>query len=340
MQPDVDSTNGRTMRCGFRAKLGALLRAIAPIALVIAFAAANPQPVAAQEGHIIHLTGSNETIEPDLQLLCPQSTAGQPRFKSETTGRVFAIYDPKLRAIAEQACHPQLGAGAGAGNVKILNSSGKVIIVGFAPQAGSAIAWGAGCGTPIKGTTIILPVGGTCLATVTDSVASPGSRFCAVAAEIASSAASIASSGDLDCSEAQQHNQTLIETYFQPAPCFGGSTPNCIWYDISVIPSNCTDEAWESNRCANTGGAAYNLPAALSCAGEPTNVCRGPANSKYGPADYPSNCGNPAAKPVSGPTPDPRGLNAYFYPDDNSSGQPNAVCPNGQTLTITFLSGS
>ncbi|MGH7028948.1 MAG: hypothetical protein ACREE9_03690 [Stellaceae bacterium] len=246
-----------------------------------------------------------------------------------TTRKVFAIYDPKLEAIAEKVCRPSLVAPEG-GNVNILNGSGKLLLVGFAPQAGAQITWGAGCGTPIKGTSVVIPVNGGCRATVTDSVASPGSRFCAAIVSVASSA------GALDCSKAQQQNRTLIETYFQPGPCVGFGA-SCTWYDISVIPSNCTDQAWATNRCANTGGAAYNLPVALSCAQEPTYVCRGPANSKYGPANYPSNCGNPAAKPVSGPTPNPAGLNAYFYPDDNSSGQPNAVCPNGQTLTITFL---
>jgi hypothetical protein len=334
MQRHAASTTGRTAGGVLRVKPGPLIRASVLVALFISFGLANPRPAAADEGHIIHLSGSDETLEPDLRLLCPQGASAEPQFENTTTGRVFAIYDPKFRAIAEKACQPSLGA-TGSGNVTIVNKSGKAILVGFAPQAGSQITWGAGCGTPIKGTTVTIGINGRCAAAVTDSVASPGSRFCAATLNVASSG-----SGALDCSTAQQQNRTLIETYFEPAPCFGAGTPNCIWYDISVIPSTCTDQAWASNRCANTGGAAYNVPAALSCAGEPTYVCRGPANSKYGPANYPSNCGNPAARPVSGPTPNPGALNAYFYPDDNSYGQPNAVCPNGQTLTITFLPGS
>jgi hypothetical protein len=332
MQRHAVSTVARSTAGVFRAKPGAFVRAAALAAFAISLCLVHPHPAAADEGQIIHLTGSNETLEPDLGLLCPQGGSAEPEFENETTGQISAIYDPKLRAIAEKACQPSLGA-SGSGNVDIVNSSGKVILVGFAPQAGSQITWGAGCGTPIQGTTVKIGVGGSCHAAVTDSVANPGSRFCAATLDVASS-------GALNCWAAQAQNRTLIETYFEPAPCFGAGTPNCIWYDISVIPSNCTDQAWASDRCANTGGAAYNVPARLSCAAEPTYVCKGPASSKYGSANYPSNCGNPAARPVSGPTPEPSALNAYFYPDDNSYGQPNAVCPNGQTLTITFLSGS
>lgn len=311
---------------------------VASAAFAVACGLAMTRPAAAADGStppIVHLTGSSQILEPDLRLLCPQEASARPQFENLATGKVFAIYDPKLAAIAERVCHPRLAAPQ-AGNVNILNNTGKLLLVGFSPQAGAQITWGAGCGTPIKGTSVIIRVNGGCHATVTDSVASPGSRFCATIVGVTSSESAAA----LDCSKAQQQNRTLIETYFQPGPCFGPGTSNCIWYDISVIPSTCTDQAWAANRCANNGGAAYNLPVMLSCAGEPTYVCRGPATNKYGPARYPSNCGNPAAKPVSGPTPDPAALNAYFYPDDNSYGQPNAVCPNGQTLTITFLPGA
>ena len=135
---------------------------------------------------------------------------------------------------------------------------------------------------------------------------------------------------------AQQNNQTLVETNFAPAPCVGINA-NCIWYDISVIPANCTDAAWSSNYCANTGGAAYNRPVSLSCSGEPTYTCKGPpfTNGNYEAADYPSNCGNPLASCFGNM---PSCVNAYFWPMFGIP-QPNAVCPNGQTLTITFLSG-
>ncbi|HEY3911322.1 MAG TPA: hypothetical protein VGM07_15735 [Stellaceae bacterium] len=335
------STTGRAAPVRSLALRRAFAGSLGFIAFVIACGLAIPSPVAAADGatpQIIHLTGSSETIEPDLKLLCPQGGATQPRFENVTTGKIFAIYDPKLEAVAEKACGSSLAAPESS-NVQILNTTGKLLLVGFAPQAGAKITWGAGCGTPIKGTSVILPVNGNCRAMVTDSVANPGSRFCAAIVSVASSGAS--SSGALDCSKAQQQNRTLIEPYFQPGPCVGYNA-SCIWYDISVIPANCTDADWSSNYCANTGGAAYNLPVTLSCAGalpEPTYICKGPAGSKYGSAKYPGNCGNPNASYRPGPSGSPTALNAYFYPDDNSYGQPNAVCPNGQALTITFLPG-
>jgi hypothetical protein len=292
----------------------------------------------AQHPSVIHLSGLGQSLDSDLVLICPQGGATEPQFQNRQTGKVFAISDPRLRAIAEKACQPNLQA-AEAGNVNIVNNTGNAIYVGFTPQAGSSITWGSGCLSPIKGLTVEILNNTTCQAAVTDSVANPGSRFCA--------ATSVGSSG-LDCSMAQQNNQTLIEPYFQPSPCFGPGTSNCIWYDISVIPATCTDSDWHANQCAGQGGAAYNLPVTLSCSGEPTFTCQGPTNGTYGTANYPSNCGNPNATCIPGlsgsPNPAPACLNAYFYPDDNDnvspSLQPNVVCPNGQTLTITFLSGS
>ena len=281
-----------------------------------------------QHPSVIHLTGTDQSLDADLAVICPQGGATAPLFQNQKTGKVFPISDPRLRAIAEKACRPALEA-AEASNVNIVNNSGKVIYVGFTPQAGSSITWGSGCGTPIRGLTVVIPVGGTCQASATDSVANPGSRFCA---------ATSASSSGLDCSTAQQNNQTLIETYFQPAPCFGPGTGNCIWYDISVIPATCTNQAWSSNMCAGTGGASYNLPVSLACSGEPTYICQGPTGNKYGSALYPINCGNPNANCVpTSSTAAPNCDNAYFFPAP--SPQPNAVCPNGQTLTVTFLTG-
>lgn len=295
---------------------------LAPLHPVLAADTITPQ--------ITHLSGSNQSLPADLVLLCGP---GQPRFKNVNTGKILPIINAQIRAVAEKACHPSLGATEGSGDVNIVNRTGKTIYVGFAPQSGSQITWGSKCGSPVQGTTVRLAPDVTCQASVSDSVASPGSRFCA--------ATSVGASGALNCAMAQQQNRTLIEPYFQPAPCVGYNA-GCIWYDISVIPSNCTDAAWAANRCANTGGAAYNLPVRLACTGpiaEPTYTCRGPAGSKYGSAGYPSNCGNPEAACIPGPSGNPACVNAYFYPDDNSHGQPNSVCPNGQTLTITFLAG-
>ena len=240
------------------------------------------------------------------------------------------------------------------GNVAIVNQSGANIWVGF---SGSTITWGAGCQSTDSATTVEIPAAATCQATAPST--GTASRFCASTA-----------SGALNCSNAQQNHQTLIETNFQPS-CF--NTPNsCIWYDISVIPLNpvpngygyCTDCTWNGNQndpacspppknansyCANTGQVAYNLPVSLSCSGQPTYTCQGPLSTKgpgitYGEA-YPSNCGNPNATCACG-APNclafPMCVASYFYPmfyPPENAHQPNAVCPNGQVLTITFLSG-
>jgi hypothetical protein len=300
-------------------------------ALIAGLLLGSPRVWAEDDQHpaVTHLSGVGQSLDADLVVVCPQSSATEPQFRNQKTGKVFPISDPRLRAIAAKACETGLPAAAGSGNVNIVNNTGNTIYVGFTPQAGSSITWGAGCGTPIRGLTVAIPNGGTCQAAATDSIASPGSRFCA---------ATTAGASGLDCSVAQQNNQTLIETYFQPAPCFGAGTPNCIWYDISVIPTNCTDGAWSSNYCAGTGNAAYDLPVSLTCSGEPTYTCQGPpfTSGNYAAAGYPSNCGNPLASCFGNGS---SCVNAYFWPMGGIP-QPNSVCPNGQTLTITFLSGS
>ena len=90
----------------------------------------------------------------------------------------------------------------------------------------------------------------------------------------------------------------MIETTFGAgaAGCYPTSQASCIWYDISLIPSNCTDPRWQAqNYCSNTGGAAYNLPVQLSCQNQPTYTCKGPPGSTYGNSGFPTNCGNPNA---------------------------------------------
>jgi hypothetical protein len=286
-----------------------------------------PAPAAqVQEPALTELTGSRQSIDPDLVLVCPKGRATEPELQDPKTGKIFAINNPRLRAVAKKACQPGLTA-TQSSNVNIVNNTGKKIYVGFSPQAGSAITWGPGCGVPIKALTVPIASGATCQASVTNSVANPGSRFCA---------ATSAGTSGLDCSVAQQNNQTLVETLFQPAPCFGPNS-NCIWYDISVIPTNCTDAAWSSNFCKNTGGAAYNIPVSVSCTGEPKYTCQGPpfTSGNYAAAGYPSKCGNPLATCFGDK---PSCVNAYFWPMFGIP-QPNSVCPNGQTLTITFLAG-
>jgi hypothetical protein len=142
----------------------------------------------------------------------------------------------------------------------------------------------------------------------------------------------------MDCFNAQANNQTMVETTFQPngPGCFNQG--NCVWYDISTIPSTCTDALWKQNDCANTGGASYNLPVSLACGGTAYYTCKGPTSGTYGNSNYPSNCGNPNSICLSGPS----CQNAYFYPmfsPPENQYQPNRACLGGQVLTITFPSG-
>ena len=132
----------------------------------------------------------------------------------------------------------------------------------------------------------------------------------------------------------------MVETTFGAGSggCTSPSMASCVWYDISVIPANCTDQLWVSTSwCSNTGGAAYNLPVTLSCAGQPTFTCQGPPGSTWGNSNYPSKCGNPNA------TCDGNSqscVNAYFFPmfqGPPSKYQPVAQCPAGSALQVTFL---
>src|SRR5271169_3849651 len=234
----------------------------------------------AQHPSVIHLGGVAQNLDTDLVVVCPQSSAAEPQFQNQQTGKIFAISDPRLRAIAEKACRPGSVGAAEAGNVNIVNNTGNAIYVGFTPQAGSSITWGSGCLSPIKGLTVEILANTTCQAAITDSVANPGSRFCA-----ATSLPPGTPPVGLDCSMAQQNHETLIEPYFQPAPCFGPGTGNCIWYDVSVIPfdglkpnctaiTTCDNTAWQLDQCKCAGGASYNLPVQLSCSGEPTLTCK------------------------------------------------------------------
>jgi hypothetical protein len=296
----------------------------------------------AEHPSVIHLSGMGQSLDPDLVLICPQGGVTQPQFESKKSGKIFPISDPRLKAIAVQACQSGSLAATESSSVNIVNNSGNSIYVGFTPQAGSSITWGLGCLSPIKGLTVEILANTTCQAAVTDSVANPGSRFCA-----STSLPPGTPPVGLDCSMAQQNHQTLIEAYFQPAPCFGPGTGNCIWYDVSVIPldglepnctaiTTCDNTAWQLDQCKCAGGASYNLPVQLSCSAEPTLTCQGPQSTKYGSENYPSQCGNPNGTCVGNTQ---NCVNAFFYPMSGLPNEPNPACPNGQTLTMTFLSG-
>ena len=165
----------------------------------------------------------------------------------------YGLTSPVLAADTTQ---PRLAGPPG--NVAIVNQSGANIWVGF---SGSTIAWGVGCQSTGSATTVEIPAAATCQATAPSTGAA--SRFCASTA-----------SGALNCSNAQQNHQTLIETNFQPS-CFNTSN-SCIWYDISVIPLNpvpsgygyctdCTDPYQEMKTMKPQSPCAPGRPQAATC---------------------------------------------------------------------------
>src|SRR5262252_4174434 len=146
--------------------------------------------------------------------------------------------------------------------VSIVNSQAVPIYVSFTTlnQAPGVITWnssGNGCLSTGKGANAAytqINAGQTCTASVDTS--SSSTRFCA--------ATNVAPT---NCMNAQTQHLTMVETNFEAASnpgCFSSGAA-CVWYDISVIPSTCTDALWKQNQCANTGGASYNLPVTVSC---------------------------------------------------------------------------
>ncbi len=266
---------------------------------------------------------------PPLALLCPQG-GGEPKFQDQF-GNVFPIRDPGDNAIAVKACNPNLAQGASNISVSVTNNNANTIYVAFtnySTQLPGQITWSANC--TVFNSQATIPNGTTCTASVPATAGL--SRFCAFTSQLPAGQSP-------NCNLAQAHNQTMVETNFGTGSngvCYPSALSSCVWYDISVIPQNCTPAAWSQNYCQNTGGASYNLPVSLACSGEPTYTCKGPPSSvPYGNANYPSNCGNPAANCTGN---SPSCDNAYFWP--NPSPSPNAQCLPGQTLLITFLSGS
>lgn len=270
------------------------------------------------------LASTARAATPDLTLIC-RNGSGEHRLLEPRTGATYPIGDPGLAAVADKAC-AATPRGSTSGRVEIVNHRQTPIFVGFTgnDHKPGPITWGAGCTRSATGARI--EPGATCAAKVAANAVS--TRFCAALNAVPA-----------DCFDAQTNHQTMIETIFEPAEnagCF--KKGNCVWFDISVIPSTCTDTLWKTNRCANTGGASYNLPVSLLCNGHKVYTCRGPRDSTHGPALYPSNCGNPTSTCESGP----HCQNAYFYPmfvPPENKYQPNSVCLGGQVLTILFLPG-
>jgi hypothetical protein len=218
-------------------------------------------------------------------------------------------------------------------NVLIQNLQSQTIYVAFTLGAGQqpgSINWG-NCSGYVSGNQAALPPQANCSTVV--PATSGSSRFCAATSAMAAP----------NCYLAQTNHWTMIETTFGAGSpnCYPPQQASCVWYDVSLIPPNCTDALWQTqNYCSNTGGAAYNLPVQLSCPNQPTYICQGPPGNIYGNSGYPTNCGNPNAT-CTGNT--PNCVNAYFHPmfvPPWSAYQPNAQCPAGSPLQITFMAGS
>jgi hypothetical protein len=284
------------------------------LVLAVAYMLAGPHPALAAAG--------------DWVLVCPQGS-GDPLYL-DSWGRVNPIFNPGEKAIAERVCNPTLPQGGPTVSVSVTNNGASTIYVAFtnySTQQPGVITW-TNCTVVNSQVTIPAP-NTTCNASVPATAGI--TRFCAFTTQVPVGQTP-------NCNLAQAHNQTMVETNFGTGAngvCYPTNLNTCVWYDISVIPQNCTNSAWTSNNCASTGGASYNLPVSVASSGQLTYTCKGPTSGTYGNSNYPSNCGNPTASCVGNvPTCD----NAYFFP--TPSPQPNSEAQPGQTLVITFLAVS
>lgn len=242
-----------------------------------------------------------------------------------------------LSKLSSRVAALEFGSEAETSQVKITNDRNESIFVRFSSQDGSPgpITWEfnddckpAGPENKAAG----INPGATCSAMVDANAGS--TRFCAAK-----------NSAPENCWEAQQNHQTMVETTFESASnpgCFGKG--NCVWFDISVIPSFCTDDKWKLNQCAGTGGASYNLPVSLGCgpvdeADKDTHTytytytCKGPTSERWGPENYPDDCGDPDATRAGGKG----NVNAYFYPmfePPENKYQPSSVCLKKQSWPL------
>lgn len=293
--------------------------------LVFSLAAAAPAMLLFALAFLFLPLPAAEAAPESLTLICPSDGSSEPFFEDQNGSRL-PITNLQIKALAVKACNPSLLGGSDQGTVRIVNARPVPIFVGFttSDHKPGPITWGAGCAKSGRGAKI--EAGAVCVASVISNAVA--SRFCATL-----------NAAPADCFHAQENRQTMVETVFEPASnpgCFNKG--NCVWFDISVIPSTCTDALWKQNQCANTGGASYNLPVSIACNGKTVYTCQGPPGTAYGPANYPSKCGNPNSQCQGGPN----CQNAYFYPmfePPENKYQPNTVCLSGQVLTIRFLAG-
>jgi hypothetical protein len=296
-----------------------MVRGLWFLVLAVAYVLASPHPVLAAVA--------------DWVLVCPEGGSGEPRFQ-DRRGHLFPVIIPGERAIAEKLCSLSVPSTAENIDVSVTNKGTNTIYVAFtdySTQLPGPITW-TNC-TVVNNQVIIagvtLGVTTTCNALVPATAGK--TRFCAFTTQVPVGQSP-------NCNLAQTYNQTIIETNFGTGPdgvCYPTTLSSCVWYDISVIPQNCTPSAWTLNYCQSTGGASYNLPVSLASGGEPTYTCQGPpSNAPYGNANYPSNCGNPTAGCVGN---FPTCNNAYFFPTPSPS--PNSEAQPAQSLNITFLAG-
>jgi hypothetical protein len=298
----------RLLTCGFQF-----------LALALAYLLPGPQPALAALA--------------DWTLVCPQGSTGEPYFHAPIgSGLTVAIVDPAMRAVASSLCKLTTQTATTNYPVTVANQGASTIYVAFtnySTQQPATITW-TNCS--VANNQAVIPKGVTCSAQV--PVTAGMTRFCA-------STTQVPIGQTPNCNLAQTHNQTMVETNFGTGAngvCFPTSLTSCVWYDISVIPQNCTPSAWSLNFCANTGGASYNLPVSLAASGQVTFTCQGPqSNTPYGNANYPTKCGVPTMSAPGCVGNTQTCVNAYFFPTPTP--QPN-VEAQGPTLVITFLAGS
>lgn len=294
------------------------------LAAATALSAAHSDPRAAGADFGGHLV-------PDVSLVCPSRDGDKPMFRDASTGRVYPIGDPHLRAVAAKACKAEvLHAGvATTVPVSVSNSRSSTLYVTFSLQNGTPgpIHWAANSNCTLSGSGIAIAAGQSCSATVDATAGS--TRFCAAHG-----------AAPTNCYDAQANHQTMVETTFVTATqCFPKGQP-CVYFDISLIPTNCTDAAWALDQCQGTGGASYNLPVAVGCDTTTTFACMGPTNGAWGTEQYPSNCGNPNGTCVGSAS---NCVNAYFFPMFSgvpATHQPTGGCFKGKVFEVVWLSGS
>jgi hypothetical protein len=298
-----------------RALRASVIQGLWFLVLALAYVLASPHPVSAGAA--------------DWVLICPDVSSGEPQFRDQR-GHVFPIILPGERAIAEKVCNFGVPSAVENVSVSVTNNGANTIYLAFtdySTQLPGPIDW-TNC--TVVNNQVTIGQNTTCNALVPSTAGK--TRFCAFTSQVPVGQSP-------NCNLAQTYNQTIIETNFGTVSngvCYPTSLSSCVWYDISVIPQNCTPAAWALNYCQNTGGASYNLPVSLASSGQPTYTCRGPpSNSPYGNANYPSNCGNPTAACVGNSS---TCNNAYFWPTPSPA--PNSEAQPGQTLVITFLAGS